>query len=68
VSASITTLEHPMPSTPKDHTPKDAGNEEPQIQQEESVPSDGTDHEGEAMMEQLGEKKPGAPLSPDRKG
>jgi hypothetical protein len=68
VNASITTLEHPMPSTPTDHTAKDAGNEEPHIQQEESVPSDGKDHEGEAMMEQLGEKKPGPPLSSGRKG
>ena len=38
-------------------------NEEPQIGQEESVPSDGKDEEVEKMMEALGADKPGKPLS-----
>ncbi len=37
-----------------DSTPNDAHNEEPEIVQEESVPSDGKDVEGEKMMEELG--------------
>ena len=29
-------------------------NDEPELTQEESIPSDGKDHEGEQLMEQLG--------------
>lgn len=37
-------------------------NEEPEITQEESVPTDGKDEKGEAMMEDLGRNKPGPAL------
>lgn len=45
--------------------PAVTANEEPEIVQEESVPSDGKDIEGEKMMEELGKHKPGPALSPD---
>ena len=38
-------------------------NEELEIGQEESIPSDGKDEEGEKMMEELGADKPGKPLT-----
>lgn len=40
--------------------------EEPELRQEESVPSDGKDHKGEKIMEELGRNKPGKPLAPER--
>ncbi len=45
--------------------PPPPSNEEPEFTQEESVPSDGKDEEGEKMIEELGADKPGKPLSPD---
>ncbi len=46
-------------------TPKAARtDDEPDITQEESVPSDGKDTEGEKLMETLGDDKPGKPLAP----
>ena len=42
---------------------KDQSNEEPDIVQEESIPSDGKDRKGEKMMEELGRDKPAPPLS-----
>jgi hypothetical protein len=42
----------PRPSRGKTET-----SEEPEITQEESVPSDGKDHEGEKLMEQLGRER-----------
>lgn len=50
-------------TTPPSKNPK---NEEPEIAQEESVPSDGPDHKGEKMMEDLGKNKPGPPLASDK--
>ena len=41
-------------------------NEEPEIRQEEAVPSDGKDSKGEKLMEELGDNKPGRPLAPDK--
>lgn len=38
------------------------GNEEPELTQEESVPTDGKDKKGERMMEELGRDKPGPAL------
>lgn len=56
-----------MPQTP--HTPSQAAatptlheHEEPEITQEEAVPSDGRDEHGEQMMRELGEHKPGPAL------
>ncbi len=49
-------------SKPAAHPPQ--SNEEPEIEQEEAVPSDGKDKEGEKMMEELGADKPGKPLAP----
>ena len=49
-------------SKPAAHPPR--SNEESQITQEEAVPSDGKDKEGEKMMEKLGVDKPGKPLVP----
>ncbi|RZL65429.1 MAG: hypothetical protein EOP81_04260 [Variovorax sp.] len=37
-------------------------NEEPEITQEESVPTDGKDEKGEQMMKDLGRNKPGPAL------
>ncbi len=43
---------------PEDRSPTpQAGNEEPEIVQEESVPSDGKDLEGEKLMEEIGRTK-----------
>lgn len=39
--------------------------DEPELANEESVPSDGKDHKGERMMEELGRDKPGRPLESD---
>ena len=55
-----------MANTPPAPAPQSHPNEEPEIQQEEAVPSDGRDRKGEKMMEELGENKPGRPLSPDK--
>jgi hypothetical protein len=57
-----------MPSTPQPPRPapppastktrsKRPGNEEPEITQEEAVPSDGKDKKGEQMMEELGRER-----------
>jgi len=43
-------------STPGTRT-KPGDNEEPEITQEESIPSDGKDEVGEKMMEELGREK-----------
>lgn len=43
----------PDPKTPV--TPP--GNDEPEITQEESIPSDGKDEKGEKMMEDLGRER-----------
>ncbi|SFM68339.1 hypothetical protein [Variovorax sp. OV329] len=43
--------------TPKGSPPDGPVNEEPEITQEESVPSDGRDKVGEEMMKDLGRKK-----------
>ncbi len=51
-----------MNDTPDPALPK----EEPELRQEESVPSDGKDRQGEKMMEELGRDKPGKPLAPDQ--
>lgn len=42
-------------------------NEEPEITQEESVPTDGKDEQGEKMMEDLGRNKPGPALRTRRR-
>jgi hypothetical protein len=58
-----------MPSPPPPSAPplraRAISNEEPTPTQEESVPTDGRDREGEAMMKELGLHKPGPPLAPD---
>ena len=54
-----------MTATPPSPARQQPANEEPEIVQEEAVPSDGKDHEGEKMMEELGKDKPGRPLAPD---
>lgn len=41
----------------------DSAHEEPEIVQEESIPSDGKDQEGEKMMEELGRIQPNPPLA-----
>ena len=43
-------------TTPGTRT-KPGDNEEPEITQEESIPSDGKDEVGEKMMEELGREK-----------
>lgn len=52
---------------PENRTPPPAApmKDEPELVNEEAVPSDGTDREGERMMEELGRNKPGRPLAPD---
>ncbi|HVR48701.1 MAG TPA: hypothetical protein VMS38_03110 [Pseudorhodoferax sp.] len=55
-------------SDPRPAKPQPAAPEEPELRQEESIPSDGKDRQGEKMMEELGRNKPGRPLAPDRKG
>ncbi|AMM23691.1 hypothetical protein [Variovorax sp. PAMC 28711] len=60
-----------MNSNPTTPAPSQDGRaqDEPDITREESVPSDGQDHDGEKMMEELGRDKPGQPLAPiDEKG
>lgn len=52
-----------MPIDSKPNSPSSQSNEGPEIGQEESVPSDGKDKEGEKMMEELGADKPGKPLT-----
>jgi hypothetical protein len=42
----------PRPSRGNTETP-----DEPEVTQEESIPSDGKDHEGEKLMEQLGRER-----------
>lgn len=42
---------------------KDQSNEEPDIVQEESIPSDGKDRKGEQMMEELGRTSRRRPCS-----
>lgn len=44
----------PTPSRNTTNTP-----DEPEITQEEAIPSDGKDHEGEKLMEQLGRERRG---------
>jgi len=48
-----------QPATPRPQNPVPAGasKEEPEITQEESIPSDGKDREGEKMMEELGRER-----------
>lgn len=55
-------------SDPRPAKPQPAASEEPELRQEEAIPSDGKDRQGETMMEELGRHKPGRPLAPDRKG
>lgn len=55
-----------MTTHSKPAKPAARSNEEPEITQEESVPSDGKDKKGEKMMEELGADKPGRPLAADR--
>ncbi|MEJ8855680.1 hypothetical protein WKW79_13945 [Variovorax robiniae] len=43
---------------------KPGNNEEPELTQEESIPSDGKDVEGEAMMKQVRNKKLHQPEDP----
>ena len=54
------------PADPRPAKPPATTNEEPELTQEESVPTDGKDRQGERMMEELGRDKPGPPLAPDR--
>lgn len=54
-------------------TSKPSGHEEPEVTQEESVPSDGRDTEGEELMKQvrndkLQDKGSGAPKTPAPSG
>lgn len=49
-----------MPTQPP---AKETTNEEPEIVQEESVPTDGKDREGEKMMEELGRQRKQPPQS-----
>ena len=44
-------------NTPPSTKTKPGDNEEPEITQEEAVPSDGKDEVGEKMMEELGRDK-----------
>ena len=66
-------MHHDHPDRPHDDEPlRGAGpagtaNEEPGIVQEESIPSDGKDVDGEKMMEELGKHKPGPELAPDKR-
>lgn len=53
------------PTDPRPAKPPATPNEEPELVQEESVPTDGKDRKGERMMEELGRDKPGPPLAPD---
>lgn len=55
-----------MSSTSPTPAPQGQTNEEPEIRQEEAVPSDGRDRKGEKLMEELGKDKPGRPLAPDQ--
>ncbi|MET0543084.1 MAG: hypothetical protein ABWZ88_15175 [Variovorax sp.] len=51
--------------TPSESSPRTKPyNEEPEITQEESIPSDGPDVEGEAMMKQVRNKKLEQPEGP----
>lgn len=50
-----------MPTKPPPPSTDKLPNEEPEIVQEESVPSDGKDPKGEKMMEELGRHKPQPP-------
>ena len=43
--------------TPPGNPPDGPSNEEPELTQEESIPSDGRDEVGEKMMEDLGREK-----------
>ena len=58
----------PTPKIPpsKSSQPMPPGSEEPEVTQEDSVPSDGKDKEGEKMMEDLGRerKEQGEPRQP----
>ena len=53
----------PVPATGAAPAPHPSTNEEPRIAQEEDIPSDGKDGQGEKMMEELGRDKPGPKLS-----
>ncbi|MDM0115312.1 hypothetical protein QTI66_24395 [Variovorax sp. J22R133] len=44
-------------SKPQAPSPGSGAKEEPEITQEESIPSDGKDEEGEKMMEKLGQER-----------
>ena len=53
-----------MAQTPKpDPAKMPHTHDEPEIAQEEDIPSDGKDGQGEKMMEELGRDKPGPKLS-----
>ncbi|HYP85579.1 hypothetical protein [Variovorax sp.] len=43
--------------TPKGHPPDGPPTEEPEITQEESIPSDGKDKQVEKMMDELGRER-----------
>ena len=58
-----------MPQTAQSdpaHQPRN--NEEPRVTQEEDVPSDGKDEQGEQMMKELGRAKPNPILSDPHAG
>jgi hypothetical protein len=57
MSQSPHTSSPPASSTPPPE------HEEPEITQEEAVPSDGRDEHGEQMMRELGQNKPGPKLA-----
>lgn len=58
-----------MPQTPKpDPANQPHTDDEPEIAQEEDIPSDGKDKKGEKMMEELGRDKPGPQLSDPQTG
>lgn len=55
-----------MPQTPKpDRAKQPHTDDEPEMAQEEDIPSDGKDPKGEQMMQELGRNKPGPQLSED---
>ncbi len=57
-----------MSSNPNRPNPsQDRPNDEPEITQEESVPSDGKDEVGEKMMENLGRERGGPGTEDSRK-
>ena len=52
----------PHTSSPPASSTPPPEHEEPEITQEEAVPSDGRDEHGEQMMRELGQNKPGPKL------